>query len=262
MPTKEINKRKGKQIIGLDDGIDYMDVVDVADDKDINIIPTTLVKETSIQTNKMNADDFVSYADVADMELCNFNTEVVKKEYQFITETSKSINNSLIIFAEQTVERAKYIVKLNELLKDIQVAIDLEAGVFEFSLIHVTVNQLLYSFFLPVYLDKFGDIYMNLEDDSYLQNKTLKPALLSRQLKARFIAFMSPEQIHPEKWTSVLKKRQYRIDKEQNMATTDLYKCYKCGEKKCKVTQLQTRSADEAVTTFITCMVCYNTFVK
>ena len=46
------------------------------------------------------------------------------------------------------------------------------------------------------------------------------------------------------------------------MSYTDLYKCYKCKERKCKVIQLQTRSADEPMTNFITCLVCFNTFTK
>ena len=52
-----------------------------------------------------------------------------------------------------------------------------------------------------------------------------------------------------------------REDKENNIATTDTYKCKKCGERKSKITQLQIRCADEPVSTFITCVVCYNTFV-
>lgn len=222
-------------------------------------------EETKIEDMKqlnLDIEDFANYANMTTTNLCDFSSDAIKKEYNFITETSKSVQTDLIIFAEKAIERSKYIVQLNDLLKDIQLAIDLEMGIFEFALIHITVNQFMYKFILPVYADKFRDIFENLKDDSHLQNHTLKPSLISRRLKARLVPFMAPEQIHPEKWADLLKKRQFRIDKEQNMATTDLYKCFKCGERKCKVTQLQTRSADEPVTTFITCMVCYNTFVK
>jgi transcription elongation factor S-II len=54
--------------------------------------------------------------------------------------------------------------------------------------------------------------------------------------------------------------RQYRIDKEQNMATTDMYQCRKCKERKCKVSSFQTRSADEPATVFICCVICKNTW--
>lgn len=41
-------------------------------------------------------------------------------------------------------------------------------------------------------------------------------------------------------------------------ADTDMFRCGKCKQKKCTYTQLQTRSCDEAMTTFITCTNCGN----
>lgn len=44
-----------------------------------------------------------------------------------------------------------------------------------------------------------------------------------------------------------------------NMAAdTDMFKCSRCKERKCTYTQLQTRSCDEPMTTFVTCTVCGN----
>lgn len=39
-------------------------------------------------------------------------------------------------------------------------------------------------------------------------------------------------------------------------ADTDMFRCSRCKEKKCTYTQLQTRSCDEAMTTFVTCTNC------
>ncbi len=39
---------------------------------------------------------------------------------------------------------------------------------------------------------------------------------------------------------------------------SDLFKCGKCGQKRCTYTQLQTRSSDEPMTTFVFCMDCGN----
>lgn len=39
-------------------------------------------------------------------------------------------------------------------------------------------------------------------------------------------------------------------------ATTDQFKCGRCGKRKCTYYQLQTRSADEPMTTFVTCVNC------
>ena len=39
---------------------------------------------------------------------------------------------------------------------------------------------------------------------------------------------------------------------------TDLLKCGKCGKKNCTYNQIQTRSADEPMTTFVLCNECGN----
>lgn len=45
----------------------------------------------------------------------------------------------------------------------------------------------------------------------------------------------------------------------QNEGTkTDMFTCGKCKAKECTYTQLQTRSADEPMTTFVYCMACGN----
>lgn len=41
-------------------------------------------------------------------------------------------------------------------------------------------------------------------------------------------------------------------------ATTDQFKCGRCGQRKCTYYQMQTRSADEPMTTFVTCVNCNN----
>jgi len=45
---------------------------------------------------------------------------------------------------------------------------------------------------------------------------------------------------------------------QTNQASTDQFKCGKCGQRKCTYYQLQTRSADEPMTTFVTCTNCNN----
>lgn len=42
------------------------------------------------------------------------------------------------------------------------------------------------------------------------------------------------------------------------MATTDQFKCGKCKQRKTQYYQMQTRSADEPMTTFVTCTNCGN----
>ena len=45
---------------------------------------------------------------------------------------------------------------------------------------------------------------------------------------------------------------------EKEEAMTDQFKCGRCKSRKCTYYELQTRSADEGMTTFITCINCGN----
>ncbi|KAK6031793.1 transcription elongation factor S-II [Ostertagia ostertagi] len=44
----------------------------------------------------------------------------------------------------------------------------------------------------------------------------------------------------------------------QQGTPSDMFKCGKCGKKNCTYTQLQTRSSDEPMTTFVFCLECGN----
>ena len=63
---------------------------------------------------------------------------------------------------------------------------------------------------------------------------------------------------HQKKWEKNVKRLELIEYKKQNIATTDIFECYKCNKKKCTVYQLQTRSADEPMTNFVNCLVSGN----
>lgn len=180
-------------------------------------------------------------------------------EHNFVTESSKSIPYDFMISVQNSINRASYVIQLNGLLRDMNLATQIEEGIFEFSLTHIINNNLRRTLFNNIYVDKFNDLFLNLDVKSRLNNKTARALLKTDAFKPQFLAFLSPQQLHPEKWSEIIKKKEYIIDKEKNVATTDQYTCKKCGESKCSVSQLQTRGADEPITTFITCCVCYDT---
>ena len=54
-------------------------------------------------------------------------------------------------------------------------------------------------------------------------------------------------------------KAMFEADRSmKNVASTDQFKCGRCKQRKCTYFQMQTRSADEPMTTFVTCTVCQN----
>jgi DNA-directed RNA polymerase subunit M/transcription elongation factor TFIIS len=190
-----------------------------------------------------------------------FNETSAKNEIQhnFVTESSKYVSKQLISTANNKINHNVYVVKLNDLIFDFDMSTEIENGIFEFALIHVTFNNLHEKLLLSIYNDKFNEIMLNLDTNSRLKNKTLRPLLKSKLFKPQLIAFLSPQHLHPKKWANEVKKKECINDREKNMATTDIYTCNECGESKCSISQLQTRGSDEPMTTFITCCVCYVT---
>lgn len=191
----------------------------------------------------------------------NFNIHKINKNiiesYKFRTDNSKDISIKLLKCAEK-IHRYNTIIQLLNILLDFNKASELEKGIFEFSLLHVVTNNLEHKMVHSIYHDKVYDITFNLTDKT---NKTLKKSIINGILAPFAVAFLSPQQLNPERWTDILNKKKFMEDKENNMAVTDRYKCVKCGEKKSKVTELQIRSADEPTSLFVTCLVCYNTFI-
>ena len=70
---------------------------------------------------------------------------------------------------------------------------------------------------------------------------------------------MSYVSTFPENWKVLIDKK-YERDKilyeSKPEAMTDQYKCGKCKKRETSFYELQTRSADEPMTTFITCLNC------
>ncbi|ARF09263.1 transcription elongation factor TFIIS [Catovirus CTV1] len=215
-------------------------------------------KDILIQNKNMDKLSLIQNSDFK-----TFNISLVNKQifdsYKFRNENSKDINIKLIKIAESTIKRYETLEKLLNIILDVEKVEEIEKGIFEFSLLHVTTHGLEYKTVSAVYNDKVYDIIYNMTDP---ENKSLLNSILNNDVKAYAIAFLSPQQLNPERWIDLLEKKKFREDKENNMATTDRYTCRKCGERKAKVTELQIRGADEPTSLFVTCLVCYNTFIK
>lgn len=181
--------------------------------------------------------------------------------YDFIIPNSIDLKHNFIQFAETCICRAKNQILLSNMLMDIEIALKIELSIFEYALIYCSNNKYEQNYIIPIYQDKLNEILSNLDENKKgIKNKTFKTNILLGKIDPCSVAFLSPAQIHPEKWTYILKKKEYMEQREKNIVYSDAYKCFKCGESKCKITQAQTRSADEPMTTFVVCVVCHNTF--
>ena len=181
--------------------------------------------------------------------------------YDFVIPNSIDIKDHFIQYAESCLNREKSQIIISDILLDIDIAIKIELSIFEYALNYCTNNKYDPNYVRPIYQDKLNEILVNFDENKKgIKNKTFKKNILSGKIEPNSVAFLSPAQIHPETWSHIIKKKEYIDQRENNIVYSDAYKCFKCGESKCKITQAQTRSADEPMTTFVVCVVCHNTF--
>lgn len=116
-----------------------------------------------------------------------------------------------------------------------------------------------YKQFTKMYIEVARKLVTNLDPSSYLKNDYLLNAVKKGNIKIEELVYLSPQELFPSNWKELIKKKQEKDDlkygvKEQ--ATTDEYQCGRCKARECTYYELQTRSADEPMTTFITCKPC------
>ena len=161
------------------------------------------------------------------------------------------------IFRKNIVER------LNNLIKNKKISKNLEKGIFNWAIQKGRNDKIIRkwnnSYFVRLYICKVHNILLNLNKSSYVGNNLLLKRLKKREFEAHELAFMSHQEMFPQKWKSLIDKK---IKRDENMCTTNMesatdeFKCYKCKNRKCTYYQMQTRSADEPMTTFVTCLIC------
>ena len=111
--------------------------------------------------------------------------------------------------------------------------------------------------FARLYLGKARAIHWNLANVPFL-----KEEIKAKRLKARDIGSLSHPEMFPEKWKPVIEEKIERDKRNQDilveMTATDQFECRRCRKRRCTYYEMQTRSADEPMTTFVHCLHCGN----
>jgi len=150
-------------------------------------------------------------------------------------------------------------VKLNAFLDNEKQSRNMEKGVYNFTLKEADNRKVVKKwdnpFFTQIYLDRLKSVYVNLKNPELIQH------IKDGTIKSHNIAFMTHQEMRPDKWELMIQEKSKR-DKNKYETTieaaTDTFKCRKCHSNKCTYYQMQTRSADEPMTTFVTCIDCGN----
>lgn len=107
---------------------------------------------------------------------------------------------------------------------------------------------------------KYRSIMFNLKDGN---NPDLRRRVLLGEIKPERLIQMTPEEMasdqRKQENDQIKEKALFECERSgAPKATTDQFKCGRCGQRKTTYHQMQTRSADEPMTTFVTCVNCNN----
>ena len=155
--------------------------------------------------------------------------------------------------------RENVINKFNEMFKK-KKATNIEKGIYNFTIKQakklIIVRKWENKYFVNIYVNRWRSLYLNFKN-----NKSLVEKIKTKQISVKELSEMRHQELCPEKWKKLIDakiKRDKNLTSVNLSAATDEFKCYRCKKSKCTYYQLQTRSADEPMTTFITCLVCGN----
>jgi transcription elongation factor S-II len=134
---------------------------------------------------------------------------------------------------------------------------NVEIGVYNYAIKEATNLKVIKKWDTPafstLYMDRLRTIYNN------LKNPELIALLASEELSPKTLAFMTHQEMNPERWAKMIEAKIKRDSNKFNTkveAMTEMFTCKKCKSKRCTYYELQTRSADEPSTIFISCLDC------
>jgi len=153
--------------------------------------------------------------------------------------------------------RKNIVNKFEEIFDDEKKCINLEKGVFNYAIKEANSRKIIKKwenpYFAQIYVDRLRSIYLNLK----------KPELLAMikndEITPQVLAFMTHQEMDHEHWRVMIDRKIKRDASKFTtnvQASTDMFTCRKCKSKRSTFYELQTRSADEPATIFITCLDC------
>tara|TARA_B100000965_G_scaffold222325_1_gene186024 strand:- start:1183 stop:1704 length:522 start_codon:yes stop_codon:yes gene_type:complete len=155
--------------------------------------------------------------------------------------------------------RKNIVSKLDIVIKNDKISNNLEKGIYNYAIKTAGEKKILKKWenehFVNLYLQKLKTIIFN------LKNEEVYKKLTNKEIKAHELAFMSHQDMRPDLWNELIELKKIKDENKFSPkieASTDDFTCSKCKSKKCTFYQLQTRSADEPMTTFVTCLDCGN----
>lgn len=140
-----------------------------------------------------------------------------------------------------------------------KIGVNIEKGIYNYSIKESSKRNIIKKwdnyYFKVIYMFRLKSILTNLKNNSKFREQILNNVYNDEEL-----AFISHQEIDHSRWDKLIQekiqrdKSMYEVQKKINSEFT----CFKCKSNNCDYYQLQTRSADEPMTTFVSCLECGN----
>lgn len=160
--------------------------------------------------------------------------------------------------SDPNVFRSNISCYLGKLLCDTTIGKNVEISIYNYAIQESQQRQIIKKWKNP----KFSDIYstrLKTMIYNFKQNPEFLQIVKETHITPKALSYLTHQEMCPAKWKEKI-DRKIKRDKSKlstNIeASTDLFTCKKCKSKKCTYYEMQTRSADESATIFITCLDC------
>lgn len=134
---------------------------------------------------------------------------------------------------------------------------NIEKGIYNYTVKEANNKNLIKKWnnklFVLIYINRWRSLYINFSNNTKLINKINRG-----KIKTESLANLTHQEMNPELWKTIIQDKierdKNKYDKTLNLSSE--FYCHKCKNNNCSYYQLQTRSADEPMTTFVNCLDC------
>lgn len=157
--------------------------------------------------------------------------------------------------------RENVVVNLNKFIHKESICKNIEKAIYNFAICECKSKKIVANWINPkytsIYKNKLKSFWVNLTNTE----TGLADKINTQDITASQIKYITHQEMYPNHWKELLNdkmkrdEQKYKVDKR---GATSEFKCKRCKQRECTYYQLQTRSADEPMTTFVECLNCGN----
>jgi len=175
------------------------------------------------------------------------------------------VTHELLVNMETNIDRNFGVKEINKYMNNIEISTEIERGIFCATLINIYQRRIISRNTIGDYFHELFNICANLDtNDKKINNQFLKYAILNKEISPFRVGFLTPQQMHIQRWFPYYQKRDREIEAINHVAAYKDYenKCQSCGGVDFYSYEQQLRSADEPASKFIVCLDCKSTILQ